>query len=309
MPAGYLQGAPVAAVLAAVSAAAVTAMGTAMQQRATQAVPEGRGLHLSLVGKLVRTPIWLAGVGATAVGFGLFLLSLAKGALVLAQPIMVSGVVFGPLFAAWFARRRVDRGLLAGGALCWGGLLLFLAVARPSGGAGSPAGPAAAGWLALALGGLLVAAIVTAVRSDGLSRALALATATAVLFGINAALAKLVADQLARGWSEPFSHPQCYAMLLTAPTGFVLSQRAMQLGRVLAPVTAVISSVDPVVAVAIGVVALGERMDHSPPALVGEIMAVAVALAGVRAVSVRAARLIEADRSARESGRRAPTWG
>jgi hypothetical protein len=52
-------------------------------------------------------------------------------------------------------------------------------------------------------------------------------------------------------------------MLLTAPTGFVLSQRAMQLGRVLAPVTAVISSVDPVVAVAIGVVALGERIDRS----------------------------------------------
>jgi hypothetical protein len=91
MLAGNLQGAPVAAVLAAVSAAAVTAMGTAMQQLATQAVPEGRGLHLSLVGKLVRTPIWLAGVGATAVDFG------------------ISGVAFGQLFAAWFVRRRVDR--------------------------------------------------------------------------------------------------------------------------------------------------------------------------------------------------------
>jgi drug/metabolite transporter (DMT)-like permease len=138
---------------------------------------------------------------------------------------------------------------------------------------------------------------------------LALAATTAVLFGVNAALAKLVADQLARGWSEPLSHPACYAMLLTAPSGFVLSQRAMQLGRVLAPVTAVISSVDPVVAVAIGVVALGERMDYSPPALVGELVAVVVALARVRAVSARAARLIEADDGARRGGRRAPSWG
>jgi hypothetical protein len=43
---------------------------------------------------------------------------------------MISGLVFGSLFAAWMASRRLDRRLLAGSALCAIGLGSFLTVAQ-----------------------------------------------------------------------------------------------------------------------------------------------------------------------------------
>jgi drug/metabolite transporter (DMT)-like permease len=302
-------GAEAIAVTAALGAAAVTALGTAMQQRATQAAPAGEGLHLPLLVALARTPLWWGGVAATLVGFALYLLSLVNGALILAQPIMISGLIFGSVFAAWLARRRVDRQLLAGGVVCGGGLVLFLAVARPTGGADVVLAARDGLTLAVVLGGTLLAAAVVAVRADGLARALALAVATAVLFGINAALVKLVADQLTVSWWEPLRQAPCYAMLLTAPSGVVLSQRAMQLGRLLAPVNAVISTLDPLTAVLIGILALGERMNTAPGAVGVELAAGAVVLIGIGVVSRRAARLIEADRTAEATGRAVPSWG
>ena len=62
------------------------------------------------------------------------------------------------------------------------------------------------------LAALLLIAAITAGRTDGLARALALATMTGTLFGVNAALTKLVAEQLTRGWSEPLLRwPVCRA--------------------------------------------------------------------------------------------------
>jgi hypothetical protein len=48
--------------------------------------------------------------------------------------------------------------------------------------------------------------------------------------------------------------------LVVGPAGLLLSQRAFQVGRLLAPVNAIISSVDPVTATTIAVLALGERL-------------------------------------------------
>jgi drug/metabolite transporter (DMT)-like permease len=302
-------GAEPVAIAAAVGAAAVTALGTALQQRATQTAPAGRGLHLPLIVALARSPLWWGGVATTLLGFVFYLVSLFNGALILAQPIMISGLIFGSVFAAWLAGRRVDRLLLVGGVMCGGGLALFLTVAQPTSGTMVAVSGRDGITLAVVLGGGLLAAAVVAIRGDGLSRALALAVATAILFGINAALAKLVADQLAVSWWEPFRHLPGYAMLLTAPTGVILSQRAMQLGRLLAPVNAVISTLDPLTAVLIGILALGERMETSSSAVTIELVAGAVVLSGIWVVSRRAARLIEADRTATATGRAVPSWG
>ncbi|MDQ3899515.1 MAG: DMT family transporter [Actinomycetota bacterium] len=301
---------PWLAVLAALAGAAVTALGTAAQQRATQRVPGGHGLHLRLIVALARNRLWLASLIGILLGFGLYLLALAHGALVLVQPIMISGLVFGSLFAAWMASRRLDHRLLVGGALCAIGLGSFLTVAQPGMGHQGirPVGPVL--QLLTVLAALLLVGAITASRTNGLPSALALATMTGILFGVNAALTKLVAEQLTRGWSEPLLHWPMYAALVTGPTGFVLSQRAFQLGRLLAPVNAVISTVDPLTAVMIGVVAFGEHIVTTPAALVAELLAVAGLVAGIVIVSRRAARLIAADEAALATGGiGVSTWG
>ncbi|MDQ3763688.1 MAG: DMT family transporter [Actinomycetota bacterium] len=298
------------AALVALAGAAVTALGTAAQQRATQQVPGGRGLHLRLIVALAHNRLWLASLLGILFGFGLYLLALAKGPLVLVQPIMISGLVFGSVFAAWMACRRPDPKLLAGAAICALGLALFLAIAHPRIGDYGTRPVDGGFWLAAVLAALLLAGAVTAGRTDGLPRALAFALVTGILFGVNAALTKLVAEQLTRGLTEPFLHWPFYATLLTGPAGFILSQRAFQLGRLLAPVNAVISTVDPITAVAIGVVAFDERIATTPSALVAELLAAAALVVGIVMVTRRAAQLIGADQAARATGQSGvASWG
>jgi hypothetical protein len=76
----------------------------------------------------------------------------------------------------------------------------------------------------------LLAAPGTALATAGLASALAFALPTGVLFGANAGLTKLVADQLARGWTEPLRRWPLYAMAATGPGGFLLSRRAFRSG-------------------------------------------------------------------------------
>jgi drug/metabolite transporter (DMT)-like permease len=302
---------PFLAVLAVLAGAAITALGTALQQRATHAVPGG-GAGMRLMLSLARKPAWLGSLGLIAVGFCCYLVALAAGTLTLAQPIMISGLVFGSYFSARLAGRRSDPRLLLGAAICGGALALLLGVAQPGGaGPGRESVGAAAGlWLAALFGVALAGAAVVAVRGRGLPRALALASATGILFGVNAALTKMVVGQLAHRWMEPLGHWHLYAMVFVAPAGLVLSQRAMQLSGTLAPVNAVISAVDPLTAVTIGLVLLGERVNTTPLAVLTEVVACLALFCGIGMVARRGAQLNEAHRAAVAGRDRAAlSWG
>jgi drug/metabolite transporter (DMT)-like permease len=76
-----------------------------------------------------------------------------------------------------------------------------------------------------------------------------------------------------------------YAACVVGPVGFVLSQHAFRHARSAAPVLAVLTTVDPLVAVAVGVCWLGERIVATPVALAAEALAAAAVLAGVVAVA------------------------
>jgi drug/metabolite transporter (DMT)-like permease len=76
------------------------------------------------------------------------------------------------------------------------------------------------------------------------------------------------------------------------PAGLLLSQRAFQVGRLLAPVNAIISSVDPVTATVIAVLALGERLATAPLALLGETTGAAVVVLGVVLTVRRSDRML-----------------
>lgn len=300
------------AALTALASAGAMALGAAAQQNATQHAPYGRGSRLRFIAALVRSRLWLAGVFVVLLSFGLYLLALVLGPLILVQPIMVTGVVWGSLFAAWLVRRRPDRWLLVGGAVCGIGLALFLGTARPGPGlpgqgVGSVVQPGAL-WLLVGLGVLLATALVTAIGSTGLLSGLGLALAVGILFGINAALTKIVADQFAMGWLEPFRHWAFYASLGVGPAGFLLSQRAMQAAQLLTPVNAIISTADPMVAAAAGLALLGEQIVSTPIALALESLGAVITAVGIVVVARRTAWLIEARQREHIEGYRVG-WG
>jgi drug/metabolite transporter (DMT)-like permease len=124
------------------------------------------------------------------------------------------------------------------------------------------------------------------------SRVLALALATGVLYGVTAGLMKVITGQLRVGLDEPFRHPVLYIVCIIGPIGFLLSQNTFQAGQLVAPAVAVITSVDPVVGVLIGVGWLGEEIDTSPAQLAGECLASLVVIGSIALIVARGHRIL-----------------
>lgn len=305
------------AVPAAVLGAASFGLASAVQQRATKEVPTTGTLDPRLLLELVRRPVWVLGIVTVIVGLSLQLVALAYGPLVLVQPLLVTGVLFGALFSALLARRRLDRLVVLGALGSVAGLASFLVLAQPTGNSTEFADP---GWrllpLALALGLTVLGCLVVAARFSGAIQVAALAAATGVLYGVTAGLMKVVTGQFrSGGLSEPFTHPVLYVVCVVGPMGFLLSQNTFQKGTLIAPALAIITIVDPLVGVAIGVSWLGEQVNTSPATLAGELISVAVIIGSVALLAHRGTQLRqEIERAARAGSRvaRQPgpaTWG
>jgi drug/metabolite transporter (DMT)-like permease len=305
------------AVPAAVAGAASFGLASAIQQRATKEVPTTGTLDPRLLLELVRRPVWVLGIVTVIVGLSLQLVALAYGPLVLVQPLLVTGVLFGALFSALLARRRLDRLVVLGALGSVAGLASFLVLAQPTGNSTEFADE---GWgllpLALALGLTVLGCLVVAARFSGAIQVAALAAATGVLYGVTAGLMKVVTGQFrSGGFSEPFTHPVLYVVCVVGPMGFLLSQNTFQKGTLIAPALAIITIVDPLVGVAIGVSWLGEQVNTSPATLAGELISVAVIIGSVALLAHRSTQLRqEIERATRAGSRvaRQPgpaTWG
>lgn len=250
------------------------------QQRSTHRVAERSALRFGLLLDLVRQPLWLASIGLDVVGAVAQAVALATGSVALVQPILVLSLVFAVLVAAWMARARPDRVLLLGSLLCGAGLAVFLVLARPHGGTQHP-GIGSVLPLAVGLVVVVLCCLAVAARYRGQARALALATSCGILYGVTAGLGKMVLDSLDEGLLALFTGWPVYALAVVGLLGFLLNQNAFQAARTIATVLAVITIMDPLAGVAVGIVWLHERVSAAPAAVVGEVLAMVVMALGV----------------------------
>ncbi len=283
------------AVPAAVLGAIGFGLATVAQQRATKEVEVTPTLSPRLITRLLARPMWLLGLLATVVALALQLVALAFGPITIVQPLLVTGVVFAAGFSALMARHRPDPPILLAALGCAAGIAAFLLLARPLPAAADEEvlDPIAGLPFAVALALVVLGCLAYAAGVQHHSRVLALALATGVLYGVTAGLMKVVTGQLRIGLDEPFRHPVLYVVCVIGPIGFLLSQNTFQQGRLVSPAVAVITSVDPVVAVLIGVWWLGERLDSSPALLAGECAAAVVVIAAIAFIAVRGQHLVE----------------
>lgn len=293
------------AVTAAVLGAAGFGLASAAQQRATREVTTRTTLSPRLLVDLTQRPMWLLGLTMTALALAMQIVALAFAPLVVVQPLLVTGVVFAGVFAAVLARRRPDRVIVLGGLLSAVGLAAFLLLARPVGGSGSLVPDAGVGLLlAVVLGVLVVACLAYAAVVAHPSRIVALALATGVLYGVTAALMKVLTGQFRESVTTPFTQPVLYVTVVAGCLGFLLSQNTFQQGRLISPAVAVITSVDPLVGVFAGVLWLGERVTTTPAVLWGEALAAIVVLTGIAIVTWRGSVLLRrADTENADAGR------
>jgi len=258
----------------ALCAAGVFAVAALLEHRSAGQVPDAQGLAPRQLAAFVRATLrhrwWLAGMGCNTVGFALHAWALHTSALSVVQPLLVSSVLFALPLNHWLLGEPITAAELGWSAALVTGLAGFL-ITGTAGLAAShePAdtGPAvAAGVLAVLVVGSLG---VTARRGGQGDAATLLGAATGVMYALTATLIKACTNVLVHGPVALLASWQLYTLLVTGAAGLLLNQLSFQAGP-LAVSLPVITVVDPLLAVLLGVMIYDENLRHTPLAIVCE---------------------------------------
>jgi drug/metabolite transporter (DMT)-like permease len=294
------------AVLTAVAAAITFGASDVIEQRATHEVAERKLLDPRLFKDLLASRLWVIGITVDISASGLQAVSLHFGPLSLVQPILVCDLLFAALIAAAADRRRPDRVMAAGVLCCTGGLALFQAAARPTGDK-TAVSPAVLIPLGIFLAAAVAACPVVARFSPKKGLPLATAFACGAVFGVTAFLLKEITQTIGHGFNPPAQQWPLYAFIILEPIGFLLNQNAFQESTLIAPVLAVRTVVDPLVAIGIGVLFLDEQLASRPIDLAAEAVGLVIMTVGVYALAHRSPQLAASKTAASPPGTSAAT--
>ena len=269
-------------IVLALVAALLYALGSVLQQRAGLDEPS-EGSSSSLLLRMARRPVWLAGIAADALGFVAQAIALSIGRLAIVQPLLVASVVFALPLGARITGQRVRRADVGAALLVTAALIAFLTIADPSGGRDdAPLGDwAIAGAVSAAI---IAPLVVTAMRLGPSRKAALLGAATGILFGLGAALTKAVTDQLADDLIGVLVDWQLYALIAVGYVAMTLNQMALSTG-VLAPAVATSMAFDPIASVVLGVTLLQESIHETPLGVIATLGSLIAALVGIAILS------------------------
>ena len=258
------------------------------------AASSGRQHRLSLrrVPQLLTKPGWLCGAGLMLLGGILHVSALMLAPVSVIQPIGVLGVPIAVLLAAKLAHRRPSRRAVLPILLCVISIGAFVAVAAEQ--VSTDRQVPMAGLLITE--GVVLAVIALTIlitrRMHGWVRCLSNAVAGALGVGMVAVLMRALGQHLQAGSNgldlarliDPESLAMIGLMILSGAAGGWLVQQAYASG----PAEVVLASLtvtDPMIAVVIGLVLLGEGAQLAPAAAVGMIICGLAAVAGVIALA------------------------
>jgi drug/metabolite transporter (DMT)-like permease len=262
------------AIGSALLAALFAAVGIVVRQRAIQAEVDNLADSGAIVTSWVRQPAWWLGTLGAVGGYVFQALALAHGSLLLVQPLLVSSLLFVLPLGARFSNQHVRARDWGWALLLTAALTVFVLVGQPR--EGHYRAPVPAWSVALGISvPVVVVCVLAARRADGRRRAMLLASAVAVLLGMVAVLTKVSTHRLVvHGWHGLLAVPAPYLLVAIAITVTVLQQSAFHAGALQASVPIMLVG-EPVVAVLLGVVILGEHLVVRGAGAV--ILAVAVA--------------------------------
>jgi hypothetical protein len=280
----------VAVVVAAVGAVLFGLSAVRQHHEVQAAVSAHHGLRheIRAFWGLLRHPSWLFGALQGTVGAALHVVALALAPITLVQPIGVIAVPVTVVASALRTRRPPSRSQVLGSVLSVVGVavltVLLLApkaepVVLPS-------------WVVVAvtvlvLVGISVLATVTRGAGSPVLRCIALATAAAVLFGLNSILIRMVGHVLSTGsiaGAWPVLLAAVLGLGLSLPTGLWAMQTAYLSGSPHV-VICCLTLVDPISAVIGGHLLLQDGVDITGLRLGGAVFSAVVAAAGVLLLS------------------------
>lgn len=243
-----------------IALAAAASFGAAgyLQHRAARDAPERGLLRPRLLWDLLQIGSFRWSLLLSVAAFALQVWALSLAPLALVQPLLITQLFCYLGLVTLRMHHSPDLRLLLGAAVASAGLAIFLLSGQPT---PPPPGATISGGAALALG-LSLAAVVTvallvAPKLPSEWRAVTLAVACAVCYGVTAGLVRtLTMGDLA----DLFSRWELYAVVVVAPVGFLLNQNAFQNGILGAVAVAIITVGDPCVSITVGAVWLHETL-------------------------------------------------
>lgn len=246
-------------VVFALCAAIFAAIGIVVRQRATMDVPAEDGVSTVMLATLLRRPLWWAGTAAAVAGFVFQALALDNGSLIVVAPLLVSALLFALPLSARLAHRRVSRRAWLWAVLLTLSLATFILLAHPR--VSDQVAPAATiAVVAAVCSVLVIGAVVVAVRRSGWQRAVPLAVAVGLLFGLVAVLTKMLMHELdLNSVAQVLSTPLPYALVLLGVLATLLQQSAFHAGSLQTSVPTMLV-IEPMAAVLLGVFLLGETL-------------------------------------------------
>ena len=269
----------------ALIAAAIFALGTVLQQRAAMTEPDDQASSNTILLRLATHPVWLAGIAAYGLAYGVQAAALGSGQIVVVQPVLATTIVFALPLGVWLSHQRISRRDVLAAVAVTVGLGAFLLFADPGGGRSSvPTGE----WL-IAGGAVLgaVAGLVIAGRKrTGALKAALLGTGAGLAFGLVSCLTKEVVEVFEDdGVVAMFEDWQLYAILALGFVGMTITQQGLQTG-VLPPEVATSSIFNPAISVVLGLALFEETIHRSAVDSVAAVLALLAMFAGVAVLAL-----------------------
>lgn len=239
----------------------------------------GSGLSGAQLFALLRRPSWVVGTLMLGMAIAAQLAALSVAPLILVQPIGAIALVITTLLNAKVSGHKPTRQSVFAIVLCVGGIFAFVTIAAFF----ATEHAIDSQQLLIILGILLLVLIVFGgtwlFRRTSL-RALFYITAGGVVYGFVATLAKVVISRIQSGDFDWLTILCIVGLLIAAGVGSYFVQTSYSVGP---PdlVIAGLTVIDPIVAVVIGLVVLGEASTAPPWALAGFAVAGAIAIWGV----------------------------
>ncbi|MFV0433523.1 MAG: DMT family transporter [Leucobacter sp.] len=265
--------------------AALLAFGAQYQSRGLNKVERivgksaGSGLSFTHVLSLLRRPSWVSGTLLLGLAVVFQLVSLSLSPLIIVQPLGVVGLVITSILNSRISGVKLDRRVKTSIALAFAGIVVFVSIAAFSAADQPVTNTKLIIILVTYLVLLLLTLLVTAMfRHRGI--ALIYIVGAGLLYGFVATFAKVVIGRFQQGEFDWLTWVCVLALASGALLGMVYVQNAYSSGP---PdlVVAGLTVIDPIVAVLIGIIVLGEAAGASVWAVLGFVVSGVVAVIGV----------------------------
>ncbi|MGI5489408.1 DMT family transporter [Microtetraspora malaysiensis] len=260
-------------------AAALIGVGFMAQQHAAYTEPLAEILHIRLLLHLMRKPLWRFGIGAMVGGQILGALALRRAGVAQIEPLLATNLIFALAVSALVYQERLGRGEWLGAVLVSGGVAVFLASAQPQG--GTVPHPTSMTWIAVLAVLVVTAGLVVAALRTGLkTRAMLLAAAAGVLYGLQDALTRGSLLTLEHGVHALVTTWSPYALPLVGVLGILLNQSAFDAAplRISLPAT---TAAEPITGIVLGVAIFKEQLRVDVYALAGTVAGLIALVVGI----------------------------